>query len=260
MNAAIRLLPGFALCMLLFSCGTASHEQPKHPDTVKADTIAADTIKKDTVAALPPKPEYAAIEKQLLEQGLVDVCKLDSSIIVILKYATTDNFMKTNVYGELLHAFLQPDVAARVAKAQEKLRERNADYHLLIYDAARPLRIQRMMWDSVQLPKGEKQKYLSNPLNGSLHNYGAAVDVTIATADSVPLDMGTAFDFFGEEAQPVKEKELLEAGKLTLQQVKNRQLLREVMREAGLWGIQTEWWHFNACRREDAKAKYKIVE
>jgi D-alanyl-D-alanine dipeptidase len=260
MNAAIRLLQGIILCALLVSCGTQPREQTKHSDTVIPDSIVADTIVKDTVAKLPPKPEYSDIEKQLLEQGLVDVCKLDSSIIVVLKYATTDNFMKMNVYGELRHAFLQPDVAERIVKAQEKLRERNENYHLLIYDAARPLRIQRMMWDSVQLPKGEKQKYLSNPLNGSLHNYGAAVDVTIATADSIPLDMGTGFDFFGEEAQPVKEKEMLEAGKLSLQQVQNRQLLREVMRSAGLWGIQTEWWHFNACRREDAKVKYKIVE
>lgn len=260
MNAAIRLLPGMILCALLISCGTPPREQTKHTDTAKHDSIGSDTIGKDTVDALPPKPEYAPIEEQLLEQGLVDVGKLDSSIIVVLKYATTDNFMKTNVYGELRHAFLQPDVAERLVKAQEKLRERNENYHLLVYDAARPLRIQRLMWDSVQLPKGEKQKYLSNPLNGSLHNYGAAVDLTIATGDSIPLDMGTDFDFFGEEAQPVKEKEMLEAGKLTMQQVQNRQLLREVMRAAGLWGIQTEWWHFNACRREEAKTKYKIVE
>lgn len=260
MNAAIRLLPGITLCALFISCGTHTPEKTVHTDTAKTDSIVADSIVKDTVAAVPPKPEYSAIEKQLLEQGLIDVTKLDSTIIVVLKYATTDNFMKTNVYGELRHAFLQPDVAERIVKAQEKLHARNENYHLLIYDAARPLRIQRIMWDSVQLPKGEKQKYLSNPLNGSLHNYGAAIDLTIATADSVPLDMGTDFDFFGDEAQPVKEKEMLEAGKLTLKQVQNRQLLREVMREAGLWGIQTEWWHFNACRREEAKAKYKIVE
>lgn len=260
MKPATRLLQSLAVCVVCLSCGSAPVPRPVKQDTIRTDTISRDTLPADTIAAVPEKPVYAAVEQQIMEQGLVDVRSLDSGIVVELKYATTDNFLKTNVYGELRHAFLQPDVAERLVKAQEALRHRNSGYSLLVYDAARPLHIQRLMWDSVQLPKGEKQKYLSNPLNGSLHNYGAAVDVSIADSTGQPLDMGTPFDFFGDEAQPVKEKEMLESGKLTKQQVLNRQLLRDVMHKAGLWGIQTEWWHFNACRREDAKMKYKIVE
>jgi D-alanyl-D-alanine dipeptidase len=223
-------------------------------DSTPVMTDSVKLVVKDSVA-----PEISGIEKQLIEMGLVDVQQLDSGIVVDLRYSTTDNFIGLDMYGDFDKCYLQKDVAEKVVLAQQELRKKYPYYSLVIYDAVRPLHIQQQMWDTLVLPPGQKTKYLSNPGNGSLHNYGAAVDLSIIDDKGIPLDMGTPFDFFGEKAHPVKEKELLESGVLSQRQVLNRQLLREVMRHAGFFGIQTEWWHFNSCTRVVAAEKYTIV-
>ena len=87
-----------------------------------------------------------------------------------------------------------------------------------------------------------------------------AVDLTICDKSGKPIDMGTAFDFFGRAAGINKEKELVEQGVLTKQQVKNRELLRKVMVHAGFLTIRGEWWHFNAVSLVEAKRLYKVIE
>ena len=72
--------------------------------------------------------------------------------------------------------------------------------------------------------------------------------------------MGTPFDFIGKLAYPREEKKLLKAEELTENQVKRRFLLRKVMKKAGFFNIQTEWWHWNSCSRNTAKRKYKLVK
>jgi D-alanyl-D-alanine dipeptidase len=229
-------------------------------NVVSADTVVP--LKKDRVETLvkDTAPEISPIEKQLIEMGLVNIHDLDSEIVVDLRYSTTDNFIGLDMYGDFNACYLQKDVAEKLVMAQQFLRKRYPYYSLVIYDAVRPLHIQQQMWDTLKLPPGQKTKYLSNPGNGSLHNYGAAVDLSIIDENGIPLEMGTPFDFFGEKAHPVKEKELLENGELSQREVFNRELLRSVMRQAGFFGIHTEWWHFNSCTRAVAAEKYKIVE
>lgn len=232
---------------------------------VAADSLPGkDSMKREDSAAKPgsfilPK-RIPEIEKELIGSGLVNVHDLDTTIKVELRYSTPDNFIGIDVYGDFDQCYLQKDVAEKLINAQSYLRKKYPYYSLIVYDAVRPLHIQRKMWDTLVLPPGQKIKYLSNPDNGSLHNYGAAVDLSITDENGIPLDMGTPFDYFGEKAHPVKEKELLASGELSMRQVLNRELLRQVMYEAGFFGIQTEWWHFNSCRREEAAQKYKIVE
>lgn len=72
--------------------------------------------------------------------------------------------------------------------------------------------------------------------------------------------MGTKYDFFGELAYPSREAELLKSGKLTQQQIDNRQILRTAMRQGGFSPIEFEWWHFNALSREKAKMVFRIVD
>ncbi len=124
----------------------------------------------------------------------------------------------------------------------------------------RPRRVQQILRDTLDYPLADKPKYVANPQEGSIHNYGAAVDLTIAGADGQPIDMGTDFDYFGVLAYPTKEKELLAAQQLTPEQVANRHLLRDVMTRAGFSPITTEWWHFNAFSRQEADRRYGIVE
>ncbi len=200
-------------------------------------------------------------EKAMINQGLTDVQAADPSILVDLKYSTTDNFIGKDVYGDLTRAYLQPKVARQLAQANRLLKEQRPELRLLVYDAARPRKAQWNLWNALpQYTERQRRTYVADPREGSIHNYGCAVDLTIATADGKALDMGTGYDYFGELAYPKAEARLLAAGKLSRQQIANRQLLRNVMRQAGFLPIEYEWWHFNALSRVRAKQTYKLIE
>lgn len=202
----------------------------------------------------------------MIRQGLVNVQQLDPAILVDLKYSTTDNFVGKDVYNDLTRAYLQPIAARKLALANAYLKRQNPNFRLLIYDAARPRSVQWNLWNALpQYPEKVRRTYVADPRIGSIHSYGCAVDVTIATVSTgdkkgIPLDLGTKFDYFGELAYPTQENRLLKAGKLTRRQVDNRELLRSVMRRAGFTAIDYEWWHFNALSRARAKAMFSIVE
>lgn len=202
-----------------------------------------------------------SIEQAMIKQGLVDVQTIDPTILVELKYSTTDNFVGKDVYGDLTRAYMQPMAARKLAKASQYLQEKHPDLRLLVYDAARPRSAQWNLWNALpDMPENERQKYVADPRKGSIHNYGCAVDLTVATKDGKPLDMGTKYDYFGELAYPSKEDELLKAGKLTQKQIDNRQILRTAMLQGGFSRIEFEWWHFNSLSREKAKMAFRIVE
>lgn len=197
--------------------------------------------------------------QRMAEQGLVDIQSVDSTIHVSLMYSRPDNFTGKVLYTDLHEAFLHPEAAAAVAKAQQALRKQRPDLCLKIYDAARPMSIQQKMWNTVA--GTAKSIYVSNPRNGGgMHNYGLAVDVTLcdaATGDT--LDMGTRVDFLGSYAHITDEAGLVSRHIITPEAKKNRELLRKVMKEAGFKPLKTEWWHFNLVSREEAKAHYKAV-
>lgn len=195
---------------------------------------------------------------RLEKLGLVNVAELDSSFTIKLMYATPDNFTKQILYDSLQEAYLQPDVAEMLVKAQQILKKDHPTFSIIIYDAARPLHCQKKMWDIV---KGTPLNiYVSNPVKTGLHNYGAAVDISLIDSGGAALDMGVPFDFFGPESHIDKEDMLIKEGKLTREQVNNRIILRKVMKEAGFKPLRTEWWHFNACNREEAKKRYKVIQ
>ena len=93
-----------------------------------------------------------------------------------------------------------------------------------------------------------------------MHNFGAAVDLSIINENGYVLDMGTEYDYFGELAYPREEDRMIKEGKLSHKQLLNRELLRSVMEQSGFSGITTEWWHFNSCRRSEAYTLYPIIE
>ena len=168
--------------------------------------------------------------------------------------------MKMKLYNRLKKAFLQKDIAERLVKCQGYLSKLYPDFHLLIYDAVRPLSVQQKMWDALDtISLSERTKFVSNPVNGSIHNYGAAVDLTICDSNGIPLDMGAGYDDIRQIAYPRLEQQFLDSGELTSEQVENRKLLRKVMASQRFSNIATEWWHFNACTRLEAKEKYAIL-
>ena len=200
-------------------------------------------------------------ELAMQKQGLLEVSSNAPGVMVELKYATADNFMGKDVYGCLQHAYVQKPVLDMLKKAQAALEKKHPGYHLLIYDAARPLSIQWVLWNTLtQYTPAERQKYVANPKEHSIHNYGSALDLTVADAQGKPLDMGTKFDFFGDLAYPSKEKALLAAGKLSQTAYQNRLILRDAMQSAGFMRIEFEWWHFNAFSRAEAKRRFPVVQ
>lgn len=192
---------------------------------------------------------------------LVPVDAYNKAIYWDLKYATTDNFMHRVLYDTLKKVYVQKEVALRLAKCQQYLTGRNADYHLLVYDGVRPLSVQWEMWNALDsIPALERGKFVSNPRKGSVHNYGAALDLTICSSKRIPLDMGAPYDDIRKIAYPSLESEFLARGALTEQQVNNRKLLRRAMKSQGFLNIPTEWWHFNAYPRVLVKGKFELVE
>jgi len=193
-------------------------------------------------------------------ESLVDIQSINPTIYIDLKYATEDNFMHKKLYFNIDKVYLQPDVAERLSKCQIYLKKTHPNYSLLVFDGVRPLSVQKSMWDALDsIPPIQRGKFVSNPLNGSVHNYGAAVDLTICDNNKKPLDMGAGYDDIREIAYPSREDYYLKKGILSSTHIKNRKLLRKVMDYQKFRNIPTEWWHFNACSRNEAKKKYKII-
>jgi len=211
-------------------------------------------------ASVPAAQESGPLnwDRALSDLGLVDIQTICPDILVELKYATEDNFLHKNVYGDLKKCYLVKEAASKLAAAQKNLAALKPGWRLKVFDGARPRRIQSAMW---ALVKGSPQQpFVANPKTGSNHNYGAAVDLTVVDGKGQELDMGTKFDFFGDLAQPRFEDTFLKQGALTADQVMNRRLLRKVMTEAGFISISSEWWHFDAFPTDEVRRRFKIIE
>ncbi len=225
----------------------------------ESDVHIPDTTANNAEKEKTPAKGYSDTERRMIDMGLVDIAVTDPSIPYKIIYATADNFVGEVLYEDINHALMLPECAAKLSDAQRRLKALHPDYSLLVYDAARPMSVQRKMWNVV-VPLG-KTDYVSNPSKGGgLHNYGAAVDVTIIDSLGVPLDMGSAYDYFGAAARTDNEAKLLDDGIITSAQLENRLLLRRVMKEAGFRTITSEWWHFNLVTRPVARQTLKLID
>lgn len=243
------------LCCIFQSCNSDSDLENQSNTIENQQEIKSDSIQYQIESA-----NKKVSDSILLASNLVDIQSIDPTIKVDLKYATSDNFMKMILYTKLRNAYLQDDVAIRIGKVQHYLQDLKPGYSLLIYDAVRPVAVQQRMWDALDtIPIRERGKFVSNPANRSLHNFGAAVDLTIVDASGKALDMGAGYDDIRKIAYPSLEAQFLATGELTTAQVENRKLLRKVMQSEGFRNIPSEWWHFNACSRNQAKVKYTVL-
>lgn len=199
------------------------------------------------------------MDEMFRSYGLVSISKIDPSILIELKYATEDNFMGMNMYGHLDDAYFVPEIAERLSYAQTSLQKDHPEMSFLIYDAARPMSIQRSMFESV---KGTDQEiYVASPLmGGGYHNYGLAVDLTIVDGDLKPLDMGTGFDCFNSASHVDNEEYLVESGQITPVAKSNRDLLRKYMIAAGFDQNPTEWWHFQRYSKEEMMNNFSLLD
>ena len=147
---------------------------------------------------LCPAFSQSRMEHYLDSLGLVNVAGW-TDIEIDLMYTRADNFTGKVLYEDLQEAYLHPEAAKALLQAQKRLKELYPGYSLIIYDV-RPSHVRAA--ENVECGKGTSQNiYVSNPARGGgLHNYGLAVDVSIADEKGNPLSMGTKVDHLGKEA------------------------------------------------------------
>lgn len=182
-------------------------------------------------------------DTQMKQYGLINIQDIDSTILVDLRYASKNNFVGENMYGSLKKAYLRKHFAQKIKWANTLLQKENPDLTLIIFDAARPVSVQKRMYEEVK--NTSNRVYVANPRAGGRHNFGVAVDLSIYNikGDSL-LDMGTPFDYFGVEAHVGNEYQLLKTKKISSEALKNRQLLYRIMKKVGLKPYRREWWHY----------------
>jgi D-alanyl-D-alanine dipeptidase len=240
-----KIPPVFLFCLLFCfaSCTHTENQSKQASDTLSFDTLslqketpATDTIFQNTITnqAVTAQKNVKRLTKEALnnmpDSAFVELLALDSTFVLHMKYATDDNFLKTKVYN-CDQCLLRVEVARALAKAQQVFQSKG--YRIKLYDCYRPLDIQKKMWAIMP-----DDRYVGNPYkNGSVHNKGAAVDLTLVDAQGNELDMGTAFDHFGREAHHAYRG-------LSAEVLANRKLLKQVMEEAGFLPITSEWWHY----------------
>lgn len=199
--------------------------------------------------------------KKYNDYGLVNVSALQPSIKIDIKYATTDNFTGKILYTEDVGAYAEPALAKAVAQAQETLKSIDKDLSIVIFDAARPISVQKDMFEVVR--GTESERFVANPYGefaGGFHNYGMAVDVAIVDKNGDMLDFGTGYDSFEDIAHSGGEAELVKNGLLSFEAYNNRQLLYYVMGKHGMLPYAYEWWHFQLTYKESDKAYYGLLD
>lgn len=193
----------------------------------------------------------------LLEKDYVDVSNYPNTHVT-LRYATADNFMKRNVYGDFHQCFLHRVAADKFREAVHELQQEKPGWRFLIFDCLRPRSIQEKLFAVV---KGtEQQPYVADPKAGSIHNYGFAIDLSLEDEKGQEIDMGTGFDDFTPLARPDREQQNRETARLTAEQLQHRLILRRIMTHAGFVQLPIEWWHYDALAKDQVRGHYKIVE
>ncbi|MGL2964380.1 M15 family metallopeptidase [Flavobacterium sp. RSB2_4_14] len=175
-------------------------------------------------------PTLLDISNEVDDNAFVNLKNYSSDFVYDMKYATDDNFLKEKVYP-CAECFLRVKTVKSLLEANKMFLEKG--YKIKLYDCYRPKAIQKKMWQIVP-----NANFVANPKKGSIHNRGGAVDISLVDSLGVELNMGTQFDFFGEEAshnyQTLPEEILV-----------NRKFLKEIMLQNNFKSFDSEWWHYN---------------
>lgn len=192
-------------------------------------------------APSPAPPATPSAEPAPKDTNWTDLEKLEPSIMMDIRYATSNNFTKSQIY-DCPKCLLRPDVAQAVVRAHKELQKQGLG--LKMHDCYRPGPYQQRLWDKVP-----DENYVAHPSKGSMHSRGVAVDLTLVDAQGKELDMGTPYDFFGPEAHTAYTN-------LPEQVLKNRRTLKKALEDQGFNAIKYEWWHYNYRQKEFPLSNY----
>lgn len=187
-----------------------------------------DELRKEALAAQPPH-ESGDFRKP----DLVDISTLDPSIHFDIRYASKNDFLGEPVYSEA-KAYLQRPAAEALLRADRKLKA--LGYGLLIHDAYRPWYVTKIFWDATP---DDKKIFVADPKDGSRHNRGCAVDMSLYDLKTgEPVSMTGVYDEMSERSYPFYP------GGTSLEHW-HRDILRHAMESEGFTVYEFEWWHFD---------------
>ena len=211
--------------------------------SVGTETVAQqDSYKRPAVT--DKLKDYKEQVKADSTKRMIELKNLIPGIKYDFRYASTNNFMKRLMYpAKTSITFLRFPAANALKKVQQELKTKGLG--LKIFDAYRPYAVTVKFWELVK-----DEDYVAHPRNGSGHNRGIAVDLTIInTINGSELNMGTGFDNFSDTAHDSFTK-------LPEEVLKNRTILKSVMEKYGFKAYEKEWWHYSW---PDA-AKFEILD
>jgi len=192
---------------------------------LRADPKAARAA---ALAATPPKEPTPK-----RPSDLVDLTTVDPAIKLDVHYATANNFMGFPLY-ERAGAYLQRPAAEALGRAQKALAAQG--YGLLIHDAYRPWFVTKMFWDATP---PEDHVFVADPAQGSRHNRGCAVDLTLYDLKTgQPVEMTGRYD-------EMSTRSYADFPGGTSRQRALRAILRTAMEAQGFAVYPQEWWHFD---------------
>lgn len=222
----MKTITFFCFIILFTACKEKSVKE-KVLDTKSDAVIVLDT---QTQSRIAPREDALKSLVDIADTTFVRLADYSSDFEYDLRYATENNFLKAKVYN-CAECYTRVKTAKALIKANNDFIKQG--YKIKFYDCYRPNSVQYKMWEIVPNPQ-----YVANPVKGSIHNKGGAVDITLVTLSGDELDMGTDFDFFGKKAYHDNTD-------LPEEILKNRKVLKETMEKYGFWSVRTEWWHYN---------------
>jgi zinc D-Ala-D-Ala dipeptidase len=185
-------------------------------------------LRAEALAAKPP-----AESGEFRQSDLVDLATLDPRIKLDIRYATSDNFLSTPVYSSA-RAFLQRPAAEALLRAHRELVKQG--YGLVIFDAYRPWYVTKIFWEATP---PDKHEFVADPAQGSRHNRGCAVDLSLYDLKSgQEIEMTGVYDEMSPRSYP-------DYTGGTEQQRAHRELLRYAMQQQGFTVYPSEWWHYD---------------
>ena len=234
----------FLICTCIISFSACKQTKDKNTDVTKKkiEKTPVDTITENKPVEIVLKRKVPKLSS-LSDTTFIRLADYSTNFAYDLRYATENNFLKAKVY-DCAECYTRVKTAKALMAANEDFRKEGV--RIKFFDCYRPNSVQYKMWEIVPNPQ-----YVANPVKGSIHNKGGAVDITLETLEGKALDMGTDFDFFGKRAYH-------DNFDLPRHILDNRKLLKSTMEKHGFWSIRTEWWHYNlSAATNDAVANFK---
>ena len=238
-----KLIYFSAYCLLVGSIGI--YFGSNNPDETFYITPIKDVSELREISKNSNPPALDSLDSH---KKLIDLKKLDNNFKLDIRYASSNNFMRSQFY-ENEKAFFNSNAADRLIDAKNELKE--LGYGIIIYDAYRPWFITKMFWEGT--PENLKH-FVANPENGSSHNKGCAIDIGLYDIETgKSIDMISGYDEFTERAYPnymggsKKQRDM-------------RDMLIRIMEKNDFTVYEYEWWHFNYNKCESGVMNYSFSE